>query len=211
MYETIVRRLLEWSRTGMDWYRFSYRRETDPFRRLCLTILLQRTRAERVDGLYKAIFTRYPTAKALAEADVDELTGVLRGIGLYRRKARRLRDLARVVVDRYGGRIPRDEGDLLSLPGVGRYTADIVRAICHGEDVLAIDVNVVRPFKRMGLIRSDREAGDVLLKVIPPGRRSLFSKILLEFGMSVCRPARPRCGECPMGDLCRYPERLPRR
>lgn len=115
-----------------------------------------------------------------------------------------MQELARIILRRYGGRVPRTKEELLELPGVGVYTAEIVLAVSFGHDVLAVDVNVARPFKRMGLAMDDKEVKSLLLHEIPRGQRTAFSKILLEFGMTICKPVKPLCVKCPVADLCDY-------
>ena len=201
----VVRLLEKWGSEEMDWYRLSYRRRKwDKFGLLCLVILLQRTRAERVDRAYGRFFERFPTVEKLAESSYEEVEELLKelGLGLYRVKARRLVDMARKLVRDYGGRVPTSREELLKLPGVGEYTVDILSKELLGEDSVAVDSNVLRCLRRLGIARRIEEAKKVLSEILPEGKRSRFSRILMEFGMTVCK-AKPECGRCPLRKYCK--------
>ena len=185
----------------MNWFRFRFRKESDPFRKICITILLQRSRAEQVDKVYKALFARFPTIEALAEANLMSILEALRPIGLAERKARRLKEVAKVILEKYGGALPKTRERFLALPGVGEYTADILSHSILGKPAVAVDTNVVRILTRLDLIQDRREAKTFLEQNLPRESWHEFNKILLEFGMSVCRP-KPRCSKCPLADLC---------
>jgi adenine-specific DNA glycosylase len=154
-----------------------------------------------VERAHKRFFDRFPTFESLAEANVRTITRALKGVGLSRVKAKRLKRLAQEILRI--GELPSTRDGLVRLPGVGRYTASIVSCLTFGRPVVAVDVNVIRILKRMGFIEREEEAEPFLEGALDEDQRRWFNKALLEFGMSICRP-KPRCERCPMVDICSF-------
>ena len=198
-----VAKLLEWAdkATFRD---FAYHRETDAFRKLCLSVLLQRARPPQVDAAYKRLFTILPTMQDMAKASSKQIAELIRPSGMYNVKAERLQKLARILMDQHNGKVPQSRDELLKLPGIGEYAADVVLAWAFNRDVVMVDTNVYRVLKRVGLVKEEKETRGLLEKIIPEGHRKSFNLIFIEFGDLVCRPIKPLCYECVLREICQY-------
>ena len=185
-----------------------WRGEEDPYRIWVSEVMLQQTRVETVVPYYRAWMDRFPTVEALAEADEDEVLRAWQGFGYYSR-ARRLREGARVVRERFGGCLPRSSLELRDLPGVGEYTAGAVASIAFGEVVPAVDGNVKRVLARLFDVPtpSPAELRALAADLVDPKRPGDFNQALMELGATVCTPRAPLCGECPLDSICLALER----
>lgn len=186
-------------------------------------VLLQQTRVEQAVPYYERFLRAFPTVQALAAAPLPDVLKRWQGAGYYAR-ARHLHAAARAVVADHGGTLPEDPAELEELPGVGPYIARAIAALAHGAPVIALEANGLRVVARW-----TREEGDVrsaatrdrleatLFAVMPRGSSAEFNEAVMELGETVCRPRRPRCGDCPVARYCRAfqetddPGRLPRR
>jgi A/G-specific adenine glycosylase len=200
------RRVLAW----FDEYgrSFPWRAADDPFEVLIAELLLQRTRADLVPEVFRVFLRRYPDAPALATADSADVVDVLRPLGFLHRSAR-LPALARVLVERFKGSVPRTEKELLSLPGVGRYVANAVLVVAFNKRRPLLDPNVIRLIGRVfGVSSSRRRARDderlwaFLTELLPRRRSREFALGLIDLGAVVCVARRPRCFSCPLRDRC---------
>ena len=203
----------------------------DPYKVLVSELMLQQTRVETVLRYFNPFLRRFPTPAALAAADEQEVLAAWAGLGYYRR-ARSLHAAARAVVDRFGGRVPGTVEELLTLPGVGRYTAGAVASIAFGVAAPILDGNVTRVLARLGAVEEpvDRpatqkrlwaEAERLVEAAADRGRRASdpdavrdFNQALMELGALVCTPTSPKCLACPLRGGCRsagtpLAERLP--
>lgn len=171
--------------------------------------MAQQTRMDVVLGYFARFLERFPTLADLAAASDDEVTSAWSGLGYYRR-ARLLRDGARFVVSQYGGRLPRDVESLRAIPGVGRYTAGAIASIAFDERAALVDGNVLRVLARLrgfdaplGSSALEREAwseAEQLVGACVSPR--MLNQSLMELGASICTPRAPRCGECPVREMC---------
>ena len=174
------------------------------FQLLVATILSAQTTDVRVNMVTPALFRAYPTPEALAHAVPEDLEEIIRTTGFFRSKARSLTGMASGVVERFGGTVPSAMADLVSLPGVGRKTANVVRSCGMGLPGLPVDTHVGRLARRLGLTtHTDPEdvEGD-LGALVPPRQWGTFSLQLILHGRAVCQARRPRCTECVLADLC---------
>jgi len=186
-----------------------WRRTRDPYEIWVSEVMLQQTRVETVKRYYEPFLTRFPTVEALAAAPLDDVLARWSGLGYYAR-ARSLHRAAVEVVERFGGRLPRDAAALASLPGFGPYTVAAVGSIAFGLDLAAVDGNVARVFTRWTEREGDprepkalahfRELGAALL---PAGRAGDWNQALMELGASLCAPGSPSCDGCPVARSCR--------
>jgi A/G-specific adenine glycosylase len=199
-------RLLAWygeNRRDLPW-----RNTTDPWAIWVSEVMLQQTRVEVVRQVYPAFLARFPTPQALARAGDDELLAAWKGLGYYQR-ARRLREGARSVVERHGGRVPDTASALGELEGVGSYTKGAIASIAFGLPELAIDGNVERVVARYLAIREPVKSGPAARQVreavegwIDRRRPGDFNQALMELGALVCLPSAPRCARCPVRTGC---------
>lgn len=220
-------RIAELRASLLGWYD-AHRRELpwrglgDPYAVWVSEVMLQQTRAQVVRERFPRFLERFPTLDSLAAAREDDVLAAWSGLGYYAR-ARNIRLAAREVVARHGGRLPADPVSLRALPGFGRYTANATASIAFGVPVPVVDGNVARLLARWSEIRqplgssaAERALWRVAARLLPPGRPGDWNQALMEVGATICRPRRPRCGECPARGGCRaaekgIAERLPRR
>ncbi|HET9442212.1 MAG TPA: endonuclease III [Acidimicrobiales bacterium] len=176
----------------------------DPFQLLAATILSAQSTDATVNRVTPALFARYPTPEALAAAETAELEALIHPTGFFRSKARSLRGMAAALVERFGGEVPHAIEDLVTLPGVGRKTANVLRSVALGLPGLPVDTHVGRLSVRLGLttatdpVRAEHE----LNALVPAPERGAFSLRLILHGRKVCVARRPRCGECLLNDYC---------
>ncbi len=165
--------------------------------------MLQQTRVEAVVPYYRRWLARFPDWNTLADATDDDVILAWKGLGYYRR-ARNLHATAKVVCERYAGRLPESPNELLTLPGVGAYTAGAVASIAFGKVAPAVDGNVRRVLSRLLDVGDLKPARlrDEATRLIDPDRPGDFNEALMELGATVCTPRSPRCGDCPVADDC---------
>lgn len=199
-------RLLRWfdaNRRDLPW-----RRTRDPWAIWVSEVMLQQTRVEAVRAAYERFVQRFPTPASFAAVSDDELFTAWRGLGYYRR-ARLLREGARTIVARHGGRVPADPEELAELPGIGSYTRGAVASIAFGIPAIAVDGNVERVIARYAEIRSDvataaakKRIGAIVGEAMDRDRAGDFNQALMELGALVCTPTSPRCAACPLAADC---------
>ena len=178
----------------------------DPFRVLIATILSQRTRDEWTDVASRRLFARFPNARSLAAADVRTVRRLIRPVNFYRGKARKIREAARVVLDRHGGRVPDTYEELIALPQVGPKTANCVLVYGYGRDAIPVDTHVHRVSNRLGLARTTapEETEAALKRLVPRPRWSSLNEVFVRFGKEICKPIGPRCDLCSFTGFCAY-------
>lgn len=199
-------RLLAWyDRHKRD---LPWRRRDDPWAIWVSEIMLQQTRVEVVREAYGQFLTRFPHPSACAQADDGELFEAWKGLGYYRR-ARLLRDGARVVMNKHGGVIPQDAANLGKLPGIGSYTRGAIASIAFGKAEPAIDGNVERVLARHCAIEKNikhsaasHQVRDTVMARMDRARPGDFNQALMELGATICTPRSPRCGSCPVAGDC---------
>ncbi|MBM3985093.1 MAG: endonuclease III [Planctomycetes bacterium] len=176
-----------------------------PFELLCAVILSAQCTDKRVNLVTPALFARYPDAAALAAARQEDVEDLVRTTGFFRNKARNLVGMAQGLVQRFGGRVPQGMDELLSLPGVARKTANVVRGEAYGlADGVVVDTHVTRLAGRLGLTRHadpvkiERD----LMALLPHAEWLGFSHRLIRLGRSTCVARKPRCEGCPVYEHC---------
>jgi len=176
----------------------------DAFQLLAATILSAQCTDERVNRTTPALFARFPDSAALASAPVDEVEDLIRPTGFFRAKTRSLIGMATVVEERFDGVVPSRMEDLVTLPGVGRKTANVVRSVAFGLPGLPVDTHVQRLSRRLGLTElTDPVAVEhVLNTMVPASARGTFSLRLILHGRATCRARSPRCDDCVLADFC---------
>ena len=199
--ERIIRSL---ERRYTDKRFFGYKRT--PFQVLVSTVLSQRTRDENTEKASARLFSRFGTPGKLAKAPVKEIENLIKASGFYRVKARKIKDISRILLEKYMGRVPGDMGRLMELPGVGRKTGACVLLYGFGKPCIPVDVHVAVISKRLGLAREkdpDR-IQDELESKIPRNSWAKVNELMVRFGKEICRTNHPRCGLCDLTDLCNY-------
>ena len=174
------------------------------FQLLVATVLSAQTTDQRVNQVTPALFARYPTPEELGQADPDELEALIRPTGFFRSKARSLIGLGRALAERFDGHVPAEMTDLVTVPGVGRKTANVVRSVGLGLPGLPVDTHVIRVSGRLGLT----EATDPvkietdLCAMVPEAEWGALSLRMILHGRRVCAARRPRCQDCVLADFC---------
>lgn len=206
VYEALPGLLLPWFSAharALPW-----RENKNPYYVWLSEIMLQQTRVEAVRGYFSRFLAAFPSVSALAHADEDAVLKLWEGLGYYSR-ARNLHKAAQKIESEYGGRFPENHTEILSLPGVGEYTAGAVSSICFEAPTPAVDGNVLRVASRMTnsdlpVDRPDvkKEITENLRRIYPVGQCGDFTQSLMELGATVCIPKSPRCTLCPLRDIC---------
>ncbi len=186
-----------------------WRENPEAYRVWISEIMLQQTRVEAVKPYYERFLKACPTPKELAEIEDDRLMKLWEGLGYYNR-ARNLKKAAAIICEEYGGKLPDRYEELLTLPGIGSYTAGAIASIAYGRVKPAVDGNVLRVISRVLLNREDilkssvkRSMEALLEKTMPKDHSGDYNQALMEIGAMVCLPnGKPRCEECPFASLC---------
>ncbi|MCX7028799.1 MAG: endonuclease III [Spirochaetes bacterium] len=175
-----------------------------PFELLVATILAAQCTDERVNQVTPALFARFPDATSLAAADPAELESLVRSTGFFRAKARSLRGAAETLASRFADGFPSRMDDLLTLPGVGRKTANVVLGTCFGQPAIIVDTHVRRVSQRLGLASTDDpdEIERQLQDLLPADGWTDFSHRLTFHGRRRCHARKPDCGQCVVAGLC---------
>ena len=163
---------------------------------------------ERVNQISPALFARFPTLQAFAEADVEEVGKYVHSCGFWRAKSRDIVACAQMLLDRFGGVVPDNMEDLLSLPGVGRKTANLILGDIYGKEGYVCDTHCIRITGRLGITDASKDPVKVeqqLRKSIAPEEASDFCHRMVLHGRALCMARSPKCGDCPLRELCDYP------
>jgi endonuclease-3 len=178
---------------------------SNPLELLVATMLSAQTTDVRVNQVTKELFEKYRAAEEYAGAVPAQLERDIRPTGFYRNKARSLQGMARALLERHGGEVPRTMAELVALPGVGRKTANVVLGNAFGVDEgIVVDTHVRRVSTRLGLTEeSDPEKIEQdLLQVVPKEEWTVFSHLLILHGRRVCKARKPDCPDCVLNDVC---------
>lgn len=176
-----------------------------PFQLLISTILSAQCTDERVNQVTAKLFPKYPTPKHFAAADPRELEQDIRPTGFFRNKAKSILGASKMVLEKFGGELPRTMEEMLELPGVARKTANVVLGTAYGLATgIVVDTHVHRLSRRLDLTREDdpKKIEQDLMKIIPKRKWIEFSHQLIWHGRLVCQARKPRCMDCPLEDLC---------
>ena len=178
----------------------------DPFQVLVATIISQRTREEQTTAVSTRVFAQYPDAGALSAATEPELYALLNGSEYREEKAPRLIALAAILVERYNGLVPDDLDALLSLPGVGRKTANCVLIYAFNKTAICVDTHCHRISNRLGWVQTKTpdQTEKALEKVMPHDLWAGSNRLFLQHGRALCLPTTPICSRCPIRAWCAY-------
>lgn len=200
--------LLRWY--AVDKRRLPWRAEAgerpDPYRVWLSEVMLQQTNVATVRPYFERFLDKWPSVEALAAADETEIMAAWAGLGYYAR-ARNLVACARRVAGEHGGRFPDTEGELLKLPGIGRYTAAAIAAIAFGRRAVVVDGNVERVVSRLFAVKQPLPAARPVLhaladRITPAQAAGDFAQAMMDLGATICTPRSPSCGRCPLADPC---------
>ncbi len=182
---------------GLEW-------ENDPYRLLIMAILSAQCTDARVNLVAKTLFLRFPTVYDMAKADIKEIEEEIRSVGLYHSKAKALKECSARICEAYGGKIPSEMDDLLTLRGVGRKVANLLRGDIFGLGGIVSDTHCIRISNRLGLTESKDpyKTEKTLSKLIPIEKQSDFCHRMVLFGREICTARSPKCDECILFEYC---------
>lgn len=160
---------------------------------------------ERVNQVAPGLFERYPTLEDMAEAKLEDVEAIIHSCGFYRSKAKDIIASAKMLLEQYGGKVPDSMEELLKLPGVGRKTANLILGDVFGQSAVVTDTHCIRLAGRMGLTRetAPEKVERDLRALLPPEKSSDFCHRTVLHGRKYCTARKPRCGDCPLTDVCR--------
>jgi endonuclease-3 len=176
----------------------------DPFQLMVATILAAQCTDARVNMLTPSLFKAYPTPQAFIDAPVEELERAIFSTGFYRNKAKAIRAASAALIERYGGAVPGTMEELLSLPGVGRKTANVVLSHCFDAPGMVVDTHVKRIANLLRLVDTEdpEKIEYELMKILPKEKWVRFGHLMGDHGRAICVARRPKCERCPVAALC---------
>ena len=206
--EFFVDALLKWHKINSR--DFPWRNTLDPYKILISEILLQKTRAENVVPVFNSFSKKYPSVEKLSAASYSELKNEIEILGLSNQRATKLQKLARILVDKYDGKVPDNKKELLELPGIGIYIANAVLCFAFGYDVPLLDTNIGRIIERVfsikvsGEERKKEKVWEMIAEFVPEGKAREYNYSLIDFGALVCTARNPKHNLCPLTEICEY-------
>ncbi len=177
-----------------------------PFKVLIGTVLSHQTRDERTLMASRDLFSKFDTPQKLANASIKEIKKLIKKVGMYNTKAKRIKQISKILLESYDGKVPRDYESLLSLPGVGRKTANIVFTYAYGKgDYIAVDTHVHKVSNRLGIVKTKtpEKTEQELYKAIPKKEWKYINELFVQHGQTICK-ARPLCERCVISKYCDY-------
>jgi endonuclease-3 len=178
----------------------------DPFKILIGTILSARTRDEVTTAVIKALFSRFKNPDELSRANLSDIKKLIQKIGFYNVKASRLKEVSQLIIKKYNGEVPSNLNDLLTLPGVGRKTANCVLVYGFKKAAIPVDIHVHRISNRIGIVntKNPEETENVLQKSIDKKYWIRVNETFVTFGQNICLPIKPKCNVCQLTKMCKY-------
>lgn len=180
--------------------------QNEPYKLLILARLSAQCTDARVNIVAKDLFKEFQSIEDFANADLEKLEKAIFSCGLYKTKARNIKDMCRILVDEYDSKVPEEMADLLKLPGIGRKIANLIRGDIFNKPAIVADTHCIRISNRLGLCDSvnPQIVEKQLLKIIPAEESNDFCHRLVLFGREYCKSQNPRCGECFLANMCKF-------
>ena len=189
-------------------YRYgrSFHQKEDPFFVLIFTVLSARNRDQQTYKSAESLFKKFPTMKSIAAAATGEIERAIRFIGLFRQKAKRVKLISQMLLQKHGGKVPETMEELLQLPGVGRKTASCVLIYAYNKPAIAVDTHVHRISNRIGLVatKTPEQTEQALMQLLPKEKWIDVNEVFVKHGQQICLPIKPRCDVCPIKRYCEY-------
>lgn len=178
----------------------------DPFKILIGTILSSRTRDENTTKALIRLFKRYKGAKDISKANPEDIKKEISCVGFYNVKAIRIKEVAKIIEDKFQGKVPDKEEELLKLPGVGRKTANCVLVYAFQKSAIPVDTHVHRISNRLGLVntKTPQETEKEMIKYVDKKYWIKLNSIFVRYGQNICLPLRPKCNHCSLRNMCEY-------
>lgn len=182
----------------------------EPWRLLVMGRLSAQCTDAKVNSVCVELFEKYPSARALADAEIADIERIIRPCGLYRTKAQNIKEECRILTEEWGGTVPNDINALLTLPGVGRKIANLVLGDVYGTPGIVADTHCIRICGRLGFYppesRDPVRAERIMSELVEPTEQSALCHRLVLFGRDICRSQKPLCSACPLADMCEHAE-----
>jgi endonuclease-3 len=180
--------------------------QQDPFKILIGTILSARTRDEITTKVVNNLFRKFKNARELAKADIEEIKAIIHSIGFYNIKAKRIKDVSQLIVERFNGEVPDDIQKLLELPGVGRKTANCVLVYGFNKAAIPVDIHVHRISNRLGLVntKTPEETEIELGRILAKKYWLKVNDTFVMYGQNICLPIKPNCELCKLKEVCKF-------
>ncbi len=176
------------------------------FQLLVATRLSAQCTDARVNMVTPALFERFPDPKAFAEASYEEVGEYIKSCGLYKTKSKSLVEMSKMLCEKFNGEVPATLEELVTLPGIGRKTANLIMGDVYGQPAVVADTHLIRISNRLGLVDSNDpyKVEMQLKKILDPKESSNFCHRMVHFGREICSARKPKCQECPLSDYCKY-------
>jgi len=200
--EGLVDAVIKWEKE--HWVPYPWRVDRTPYKVLVAEVLLQRTTRKAVSRVYDTFLSEFPDISSIYRASPQELELALKPIGLYKQRATRLKEIAKAIVEVFGGTIPCDYASLNGIYGVGPYIAGAVLSFGCGKKAPVVDSNVMRLLGRAFGVKGPRNTLEFLWGIVPESGHEFFNYGLVDLGAYVCTYRGPKCSECPLRPYCEY-------
>ena len=185
-------------------------RRGEPFRVLIGCVLSQRTKDETTDPASERLFSIADTPQKMLKLPARKIAKLIYPVGFYNQKTKRIKQICRIILQQYKGKVPSSREQLMQLPGVGAKTASIVLAYAYGRPTIAVDTHVNRLSKRLGIVAENskpEKTQEALEKIVPKNKQIVVNHLFVTFGKNICQPRTPKCWACPIEKLCPYPNK----
>lgn len=201
--DSIKNELLKWY--DLEGRTFPWRsKNRTTYQILIAEILLQKTRAEKLIGVYEGFLNKYSTPMEIAEASKEEIKKIIKPLGLQNKKSVDLKKIAEILAKEFDGEVPNTSEEMKRLPRVSDYVANAVQIFGRGKKFPLLDVNTRRVFKRVFSLSADKEIESKLQKEAPKDRIKAFYYAILDLGGNICTKENPSCSMCPLSSDCNY-------
>jgi endonuclease-3 len=189
----------------IDYVNYDIKME-DPYKCLVRTIISQRVRDQITDIVTEEFFKVFKSMEDVDKATEEQVSEVIKKAGMRNQKAKRIKKATKIILDKFNGKVPNSLEDLLSLPGVGRKTANIVLSYAFNMDTIAVDTHVHRISNRLGIVdtKKPEDTEFALMKIIPKKLWNPLNISFVEYGKAICRPINPKCDQCVVNKYCKY-------
>ena len=179
--------------------------DSNPFKVLIATVLSQRTRDQNTALASAQLFAKYDSAKKLSNAPLAEVMKLVKPAGFYKVKAKRVKQISKDIIQKFQGQVPSSVEELLSLPGVGRKTANCVLVYGFGKPAMPVDVHVHRISNRIGLVETKKpeQTELALMQIVPKKKWVGLNHLMVRYGQNICLPRKPKCNQCKIRPSCR--------
>lgn len=189
----------------IDYVNYDIKME-DPYKCLIHTIISQRVRDQITDIVTEEFFEVFKSMQDVNKSSVEKISQTIKKAGMRNQKALRIKKATEILINKFNGKVPNSLDDLLSLPGVGRKTANIVLSYAFGMDTIAVDTHVHRISNRLGIVNTKKpdDTEFALMEIIPKELWNPLNISFVEYGKNICRPINPKCDQCVVKKYCKY-------